>query len=627
MITQKYLAKIIVSGVLVFGLTAGGGAFAGELGSKEELDLELIPADAFPESGSPESATQNPDVGAAKAAPKAPVTAPPKVILEKSELLKPQVIKAHPIKVEDKPPEAPAPVEARKAVGKKEEIRAVPAAAKEIRAREKDTSIINKWFGLETGIEKMDMRRPGVTEISANQGSGGIYTLSDCIAIAIKNSIPLQIAEKSTKLAQMRIVEARRNMLPSAAIAWEPYSGTVSERNYTGRKQYIEGKQPIYHGGELYYTLKQAETNLEITKNEKNKTKGELILQVKKAYYTLAKAENNQVMQRELSSEVERINQMVNDQYNANVASKLELLNVSSQSSQIKYQLASAEGDAAVADLILKQAMNVEPEIDVTIKPALEFKRVSVDYENTLSAAFVNRPEIIINTLMIEYYMYGKRIALAQSLPKIDIMGSWGLAKENYTPIDNAWMNTGWGVTNQVNITPDQKIEQQWYAGVKGSLPFWGSTAEYTFTREQWTPVVSAFQGTEAKSQSFKFKILDNLAMYSEKQGADIEFDRARQEFVKTKQDVTLEVKEQCFNYQKALIQLDTAANKVKYQSSDLEFIKMKRGLDEVQDSSVIDSMIKLSQERFGYVQALADCHTAIASINKAVGVEDYYKD
>ena len=62
-------------------------------------------------------------------------------------------------------------------------------------------------------------------------------------------------------------------------------------------------------------------------------------------------------------------------------------------------------------------------------------------------------------------------------------------------------------------------------------------------------------------------------------------------------------------------------------QENDFEFVKMKRGLDEVQDSSVIESMIKLSQERFGYVQALTDCHTSIASINKAVGLEDYYKD
>lgn len=415
-------------------------------------------------------------------------------------------------------------------------------------------------------------------------------------------------------------------MLPSVTVAFEPYTGKVNERNYIGRKQYIEGKQPLYHGGELYFTLKQAETNLEITKTEGDKIRNELVLQVKKAYYTLAKTEDNLRMQTELSGEVERIFQMVNDQYDANVASRLELLNVSSQLSQIKYQFASAEGDLSVAELILKQAMNIDPEIKINVKPKLAFNRIKVRYEDVLAAAFMNRPEVKTNLLMLEYYTYGKKIAASKGSPKIDLMGSWGMAKEYFTPLDNAWANTGFPAVG-TNIYPEQKLEEQWYAGVKTSIPFWGSTLEYSYTREQWTPVISAYQGTEATTNSYKLKLFDNLAMYSDRQLSEIDFDRARHELNKIKQDVNLEVKEQCFNYQKALIQLDTASNKVRYQENDFEFTKMKRSLDEIQDSAVIDGMIKLSQEKFGYVQALTDCHTAIASINKAIGIEDYFKD
>ena len=41
---------------------------------------------------------------------------------------------------------------------------------------------------------------------------------------------------------------------------------------------------------------------------------------------------------------------------------------------------------------------------------------------------------------------------------------------------------------------------------------------------------------------------------------------------------------------------------------------------------SVVERMIKLSQEKFGYVQALVDCNISIASINKAIGISDYFK-
>ena len=451
----------------------------------------------------------------------------------------------------------------------------------------------------------------------------GLLRLDDCIKIAIKNNIPLEVAEKSMKLAQMRVFEAKRNMLPTATINADIYSGRVSGAAYIGKKQYIEGQQPVFHGGELYYTMKQAETNLEVTRNDYNRVKNELILQVKKGYYTLAKAKENLDFQQVLSKEVDRIMDMVNKEYEAGVTSKIELLNVSSQAGQVKYQLTSAEGDLSIADLILKQAMNLDPAKKIEIEPSLEFKKVNIDFEESLCAAFANRPEMKINSLMIDYYNYGKGIARAKSLPKIDLIGNWGLAKEEFTSEDEL----AGGKSLGLDVAPREKLEQQYYAGIKASVPIWGSTAEYSWTKEKWVPVVSAFQGTEAVTNSFKLHILDKLDAYSDKQLAEIDFTKARQELNKIKQDVTLEVRENCFNYEKALIQLDTATNKVKYQEKDLEFTKLKRGIDEAQDSNVIDSMIKLAQEKFGYVQALTDCHISLASINKAIGIEDYFRD
>ena len=452
----------------------------------------------------------------------------------------------------------------------------------------------------------------GLVEIVSHVG--GQLTLKDCIDISVKNHLPLQIAAKNIKLAEMRVFEARRNMLPTATIDYQEYTGRVGGRMYMGRKQYIEGQQPVFHGGELFFTMKQAEVNLEVARRDYDRIRNELMLQVKKGYYTLAKAKENLNMQQVLSSEVGAISDMVKQQYDAGIAAKLEFLNVSSQSGQVQYQLASAEGDCSVSELVLKQTMNIDPQQKIDIEPGLEFKKISVDFEEALKAAYNNRAEIRINSLMLDYYKYGHNISKAKGWPKIDLLGSWGLAKEEY-------------LTQDLGNDADQKLEQQWYGGVKMSMPFWGSTAEYSWTREQWVPLVSSFQGTEANTREYKFKILDKLDYYSEKQLALIDYDKARQEFIKAKQDVAMEVKEGYFNYRKALIQLDTASNKVQYQEKDLEFVKLKRKMDEVPDSNVVESMIKLAQEKFGYVQALTDCHISLASVNKAIGVENYFKD
>jgi outer membrane protein TolC len=312
---------------------------------------------------------------------------------------------------------------------------------------------------------------------------------------------------------------------------------------------------------------------------------------------------------------------MVVKQFESGVGANLEFLNVTSQSNQIRFQLTSARGDVEVAELILKQAMNVDSREKVDIETSPEFKRIEVNFDNILRDALVSRPEMQINSMMVQYYSYGQRVARAKSWPKIDLIGSFGMAKEEFIAKDAG------GDPADPNAAADQKLEQQWYGGVKCSIPLWGSTGEYSYVKEVWAPVVNTVKGTETITNSYKFNFLDNLAQYSERASSDVDLDRARQELIKTKQDVTLEVKESCFNYEKALLQLDTAVNKVKYQEGDLELTKFRRQMDEAQDSNVIDSMIKLAQERFGYVQAISDCRIAIASISKAVGVPDYFKD
>lgn len=518
-----------------------------------------------------------------------------------------------------------------------------PAQAKEKPVKEKPKKVVFRWrtpppkevpiedsiqrkiegrrFKGETGFTTVTTYRLSGAKISGDQ-TGPISAqdapvmlgVDDCIKIAEANNIQAIVAKKSIKLAEMRVFEARRNLLPTATIVVERYKGRVNDQDYLGRKQYIEGQQPVFAGGKLYFEMKQAETNLAIAKNDYNRVANELILQVKKAYYTLEKAKENSALQHILSGEVERIYGISAKGHDEGAIAKVEYLNVSSQTGQIKYQLASADGDVSVAELILRQAMNVNLREKFDIIPSPEFKKVTLDFEKTVRDAFSNRPEMKANSLMVTYYGYGQGIANAKSLPKVDLLGQWGLTWEDFVP-------------STASPDPRRKLAPQWYAGIKVGVPFAGNTAEYAYTREQWQPVVQSYQGTEATVNQFKFKILDRLDMYSDKQLADIDYDRSRQELNKTRNDVTLEVREGCFNYEKAVIQLETAANKVKYQEADAELMKMKRGMDEVQDSNVVDSLIKVAQEKFGYVQAVTDCKISLAALEKAVGVQGYFKD
>lgn len=458
-------------------------------------------------------------------------------------------------------------------------------------------------------------------EETAQKQSIEILSLDECINIALKNHLPLKTVKKSIKLAEWRLWEARRNLLAKVGVRMEEHTGQIYGRRFYGKSTAVDIQQTVFHGGEFVYTMMQAQTNLKIVNKEYSRIKNDLILQVKKGYYTFAKAKENLKFQTELSQETSRIYEMVVKQLESGIGSNLEFLNVSSQSNQVRFQLVSAKGDVEVSELILKQAMNIDARERIDIEPADGFKKFDIDFEKILRDALVRRPEMQINSMMVQYYIYEQKVARSKSWPKIDFVGSFGMAKEEYISKD-AGPDPATGITDA-----DQKMEQQWYAGVKCSIPLWGSTGEYSYTKEVWTPVVSSYRGTSTITNSYKFNFLDNLAQYSEKYSADVDLDRARQELIKAKQDVTLEVKEACFNYEKALLQLETASNKVKYQEGDLELTKFRRQMDEAQDSNVVDSLIKLAQEKFGYAQAVSDCQVAIASISKAVGIPDYFKD
>ena len=86
-----------------------------------------------------------------------------------------------------------------------------------------------------------------------------------------------------------------------------------------------------------------------------------------------------------------------------------------------------------------------------------------------------------------------------------------------------------------------------------------------------------------------------------------------------------LELKEGFFNYEKAIIQLDAAKTKVNFQTKEAEILKLRRGFGEATDSQVVESLVKVAQEQYSYVQAITDYYMSIVSLNKAIGIDDYF--
>ncbi|MFH1381263.1 MAG: TolC family protein [Candidatus Omnitrophota bacterium] len=438
-------------------------------------------------------------------------------------------------------------------------------------------------------------------------------TLDECIHIALQNHLPLEIAKKQLKLANFRVLEAQRKLGPSLTAKAESSDGKVDEKYYTGSKFSIEGKQPIFYGGELIFSVKQAKINLEIVRNDHDRIKNEVILQVKKAYYGLDKTKKALEIQNNLNEKTSKLFNIAKIAYDAGAIAQLEFLKVSSQHNQTSFQKISAIEDVSMSNMLLQQAMNINEEISIVAIPSP--KTITLSLSKCYGLAYLNRPELKISQLSLEYYEYEKKIRRARSdWPRVDLLGMYGNMREDFIKDD---IDPG---------TDPRGLGPEYYFGTKVSIPFWGSTADYSYTKESWQPVVRTKHQTESATHLATFSLFNKLDDISSAWEAELEYMRSQDEAEKKKQEVTLEIKETFFKYEKALLLMQLARDKIAYQSKEVEILDIRRELGEARYSDVIEEMIKLAEEEFSYAQAIADYFISIATLNKAIGVDDYFR-
>lgn len=463
------------------------------------------------------------------------------------------------------------------------------------------------WIDHITGLWKKKTYKLGDVQ------EGRTYTIDKCVQLALQRSQRLVMSDRQVKLAEMRVWETRRDLLPEVTGRIERTTGKMRIRHYQGEKYQLGIKQTIFDGMGSWYSLRQMQANLAITKLEREKIKNEIIADTKTAYYSLDKAVKALEVQRKHKKMTDRLYDLTEKSYQKELVSRVEYLNVKGYSLGANFQFISAEEDVSLAELILFQAMNMEPEQYIKIRPVEKPRdMLSIGLENCYQLAFANRPDFKIKEKTIEYYDFERKMMKAKGWPKITFDGSFGSAYETFQPTEDE--------TERRGLSPE------WYAGVKGSVPIFGNTFEYNYVREQWAPVVSSVHGTESATSYFNFKLLDDLAYFSNLEDSRAGFESAKYEYLKSKDDITVEVKESYFKYRKALLSIDVAKAKVDHQTMYVDVLEERRSYGETEASKVLEEAEKLAVEEYGMVAADTAYYLALTDLNKAIGIPDYFK-
>jgi outer membrane protein TolC len=457
---------------------------------------------------------------------------------------------------------------------------------------------------------------------------GKVYGVDECVQIALANSPRFEVAEMQIKMAEIRLWEARRGILPTVTGRYESTSGQIGSegyaRHYLGHKYKVELKQNLFDGMEKWFAIQQADTNLDIAKLEKEQMRNEVIEEVKKGYYNLDKSIKAHVIQLESQEITDGYWDIVSKMDEQELVAKVEYLKVRGQALQADFQALSSEENVSLAEMVLFHAMGIEPEENIKIKPVESPETLlSIGLKNCYALALVNAPGFQIKGKTIEYYNFERKMKKARAWPKVDFNGSFGAAYENFQPLNlpSDYVGDASGPSRS-----GRKMQAEWYAGVKTSVPMWGNTVEHNYVREMWAPTVSAFRGSQSATNYFAVKFLDDMAYFSNLQESKIGFERAKYEYDKARKDLILGVKEVYFKYRKSIVQMDIARAQVEHQRQYVKVLAEKQRLGEMETSRVIEELIKQSEHEYGYIQADASYYIAIAGLNKAIGLPEHFK-
>lgn len=440
---------------------------------------------------------------------------------------------------------------------------------------------------------------PPISEEAQNAAPLG--ELASFVDLALKNNQPTKVALEEVTLAKLKTVEAKRGFFPGLKFLGYNTTGEVFKVDYEERESKVQVDQPLLTGGRLMDTLKQSQTNLEITQKNYDRLKFDVMQKTETAYYNLIAAKIRLEGQMELLKDAEEMFETIKKLSGLGMIIPLELTSAQAWLEQVRFQMEGIKQDLLMAELTFQQVLNIKetPQVEMQLP---EMKKLNLDLDTCLKIAMKNRPEIYLSKLLVKFNYYGRRVEASKNNAfSVDLTGSYGYYQGHFK-------------------TEPWRSSSNWYGGLKVTKPFGASTSNTSYTQDKTQPRFGQTSPTASSTVSAEFNLLDNFKRLSDKKRADIDLDRSLSDFNETKKTITFEVRDAFLNYQKAILQLNTARAEMKFRQNELEVNKIRALVGESSLSTAMSTLVNLSDTFTKYVQALANYHIFLANLKKATG-------
>lgn len=318
--------------------------------------------------------------------------------------------------------------------------------------------LILMFFGL-SNISQGLCEEPGNSAVV-------LSSIKDAVNTAFKNNKNIQIQEKEVEVARADILGARSNFLPSAdfnasytrraAVLNSPVISKKDTGVFSGYKNdnemTVSVNQNVYSGGANLANLREKQLAMTEQEETLRAAKLNVELETKRLYHGLLLAYETKQIAEDLVAQAQAHYEYVKHKYEQGTASKFDVLQSKVQVSLLMPELINAINSIDLIMAELNQVLGLKVLDTIEVKDKLEYSPIKIVEREFLKEAYLDNPQMIIQSLGIDINQWAIKFAKAGWLPQVNIGADYGYRSNNLSNMFNDRHNN-WSVGATLSLS------------------------------------------------------------------------------------------------------------------------------------------------------------------------------
>lgn len=321
---------------------------------------------------------------------------------------------------------------------------------------------------------------------------------------------------------------------------------------------------PIFTGGKLSGTIKQAKANYQYNEVGVQRTYNEMRSTVTDGYFKMLQADNMQKLSAESVTRLEDHLKNVQAQYDVGVVAKVDVLRSQVELANAKQTLIQAENSYQVAEANMNKIVGLPMDTTLQLDNLLVYNAYDKNMDDCLAYAAEHRPELMQAKYGVDAAKGALMVARSGHMPQVAASATQQWSDSNWPGDENG----------------------KWGVGVNVSL-----------------------------------NVFDTGVTLSKIHGAEADLKKAEETYRDTVNAVNLDVRSNYLGLREAEKRISTTKLAVEQADEDYRIAQLRYMSGVGTNTDVLDAQVALTQAKTNYTQALYDYNTSKTALETSIGV------